>query len=206
MKIFVFTFCLIFAYFVSSLNPAIILSNLIYKKDIRTLGSKNPGFTNFMRVFGKKYAWFVFVLDILKSVVIYIVCGALFKHINLSRELGVAYSCFFALMGHAYPAEYKFKGGKGFLVCLAATWFMDFKAGIIATAILVIVLLTLKYMSLATLLALIGGAAACFIFKVNTTASIIFSINVLFVVIRHRQNIKRLILKTEPKFSFNKSK
>ena len=55
------------AYLLAGVNPAIVLSKLIYKKDIRTLGSKNPGFTNFKRVFGGKYAWFVFFLDLFKS-------------------------------------------------------------------------------------------------------------------------------------------
>ena len=56
------------SYLIGGVNPAIVLSNLIYRQDIRTVGSKNPGFTNFKRVFGNKNAWFVFALDLLKSV------------------------------------------------------------------------------------------------------------------------------------------
>ena len=78
MKALAYIISAVFAYFVSGLNPAIIMSKAIYKKDIRTCGSGNPGFTNFKRVFGNKYAWFVFVLDILKGAVISVVAGVAF--------------------------------------------------------------------------------------------------------------------------------
>ena len=57
----IFTLAALSAYLVSGWNPSITFSKLIYKKDIRTCGSKNPGFTNFRRCFGDKFAWYVFV-------------------------------------------------------------------------------------------------------------------------------------------------
>ena len=68
-EIVLFIIAAVTAFIFSGLNPAIILSKVIYHSDIREEGSKNPGFTNFRRVYGNKYAWFVFALDILKSVV-----------------------------------------------------------------------------------------------------------------------------------------
>ena len=140
MKALAYIISAVFAYFVSGLNPAIIMSKAIYKKDIRTCGSGNPGFTNFKRVFGNKYAWFVFVLDILKGAVISVVAGLLFRAYVGSWALGVAYAGLFAMLGHAFPIYYGFKGGKGFLVCLSTVWFIDWRAGAIATAVLVIML------------------------------------------------------------------
>ena len=64
------------SYLVSGLNPAIILSRAIYHKDIRTCGSGNPGFTNFKRSFGGRYAWFVFLLDIAKGMYGAVPCTA----------------------------------------------------------------------------------------------------------------------------------
>ena len=113
MKALAYIISAVFAYFVSGLNPAIIMSKAIYKKDIRTCGSGNPGFTNFKRVFGNKYAWFVFVLDILKGAVISVVAGLLFRAYVGSWALGVAYAGLFAMLGHAFPLYYGFKGGKG---------------------------------------------------------------------------------------------
>lgn len=204
MKAFTYIISAVFAYFVSGLNPAIIMSKAIYKKDIRTCGSGNPGFTNFKRVFGNKYAWFVFVLDILKGAVISVVAGLLFRAYVGSWALGVAYAGLFAMLGHAFPIYYGFKGGKGFLVCLSTVWFIDWRAGAIATAVLVIMLPLTKYMSLSTMSALVAGAVAVAAFGGGLAVSIMYAGCVLFVIVRHKQNIVRLVQGTESKFSFGK--
>ena len=204
MKALAYIISAVFAYFVSGLNPAIIMSKSIYKKDIRTCGSGNPGFTNFKRVFGNKYAWFVFVLDILKGAVISVVAGLLFRAYVGSWALGVAYAGLFAMLGHAFPIYYGFKGGKGFLVCLSTVWFIDWRAGAIATAVLVIMLPLTKYMSLSTMSALVAGAVAVAAFGGGLAVSIMYAGCVLFVIVRHKQNIVRLVQGTESKFSFGK--
>ena len=204
MKALAYIISAVFAYFVSGLNPAIIMSKAIYKKDIRTCGSGNPGFTNFKRVFGNKYAWFVFVLDILKGAVISVVAGLLFRAYVVSWALGVAYAGLFAMLGHAFPIYYGFKGGKGFLVCLSTVWFIDWRAGAIATAVLVIMLPLTKYMSLSTMSALVAGAVAVAAFGGGLAVSIMYAGCVLFVIVRHKQNIVRLVQGTESKFSFGK--
>lgn len=204
MKALAYIISAVFAYFVSGLNPAIIMSKAIYKKDIRTCGSGNPGFTNFKRVFGNKYAWFVFVLDILKGAVISVVAGLLFRAYVGSWALGVAYAGLFAMLGHAFPIYYGFKGGKGFLVCLSTVWFIDWWAGAIATAVLVIMLPLTKYMSLSTMSALVAGAVAVAAFGGGLAVSIMYAVCVLFVIVRHKQNIVRLVQGTESKFSFGK--
>lgn len=204
MKALAYIISAVFAYFVSGLNPAIIMSKAIYKKDIRTCGSGNPGFTNFKRVFGNKYAWFVFVLDILKGAVISVVAGLFFRAYVGSWALGVAYAGLFAMLGHAFPIYYGFKGGKGFLVCLSTVWFIDWRAGAIATAVLVIMLSLTKYMSLSTMSALVAGAVAVAAFGGGLAVSIMYAVCVLFVIVRHKQNIVRLVQGTESKFSFGK--
>ena len=201
MKALAYIISAVFAYFVSGLNPAIIMSKAIYKKDIRTCGSGNPGFTNFKRVFGNKYAWFVFVLDILKGAVISVVAGLLFRAYVGSWALGVAYAGLFSMLGHAFPIYYGFKGGKGFLVCLSTVWFIDWRAG---TAVLVIMLPLTKYMSLSTMSALVAGAVAVAAFGGGLAVSIMYAVCVLFVIVRHKQNIVRLVQGTESKFSFGK--
>ena len=207
MNWWVFVLAAVVSYLVSGLNPAIILSKLIYKKDIREEGSGNPGFTNFIRVHGNKYAWFVFVLDILKSVVLCLVFGWLFVKTGAgSRQFGVAYTGVFALMGHAFPCWYGFHGGKGFLVNLGTLFFIDWRAGLIAFAVMSILLLTLKYMSLATMVGLAVGTILLIFFKADPIAIILYAACVLFMIIRHHANIGRLIKGTESKFSFGKSK
>ena len=57
MKVLIWILAALVGYFTAGVNPAIVLSKLIYHQDIRELGSGNPGFTNFKRVFGNRYAW-----------------------------------------------------------------------------------------------------------------------------------------------------
>ena len=194
------------AYLLGALNPAIILSNAVYRKDIRTCGSGNPGFTNFKRCFGNRYAWHVFVLDLLKAVLPCIGFGIWFSFLGFSYVLGVIYTGLFAFIGHTFPVYYKFRGGKGFLVCLAILWAADWRSALVATGVLALLIFTVKIMSVSTLASLTAGAVALFLFTKDIPAGIIFSACVLFVIIRHKDNIVRLFRGEEPKFSFKSSK
>lgn len=205
MHIWLFILTAVVSYLITGINPAIVLSKKIYHQDIRNCGSGNPGFTNFKRTFGGKTAWLVFTLDLLKGILLWIVFGYLFETLLGSRQLGVAYSLFFAMLGHAYPVWYRFKGGKGFLVCMSAVWFLDWRAGLVATIILALLLFTTKYMSLSTMLAMASAPVVMLITKADMAAVILCAISVLFMVLRHRKNIVRLAHGTESKFSFHSS-
>jgi len=212
MNIAIYFITAVFAYVVAGLNPAIILSKAIYHKDIRNEGSGNPGFTNFKRVFGNKYAWWVFFLDIFKAVIISLVAGFLFRYFMTpflevdAWDFGVAYGGIFAMIGHAFPFLYRFKGGKGFLVCYTTMWFIDWRTGLIATAIFLILLFTVKYMSLSTMIALTVGDLTLFIWQEHYIVIIMYALCVLFMIARHHENIKRLFKGTESKFSFRSKK
>ena len=65
MKELLYILAAVCGYIVAGFNPAITLSKMIYNKDIRECGSGNPGFTNFKRTFGNKWAWFVLLLKCL---------------------------------------------------------------------------------------------------------------------------------------------
>lgn len=191
------------AYLISGINPAIILSKAIYHTDIRTKGSGNPGFTNFKRVFGGKNAWLVFFSDILKGAVVSAAAGFVFRG-TYGWQFGVAYTGIFAILGHAYPAFYGFRGGKGFLVCFSELWFIDWRAGAVAAITLVLLLLIVKIMSLSTMSALFAGGAAAAILGAGFAVCIMYFAGAVFVAVRHRENIKRLIKGTEPVFVFGK--
>ncbi len=190
------------AYLVSGLNPAIVLSHALYHEDIRDKGSGNPGFTNFNRVYGKT-AWIVFILDVGKGLLLCWAGAFLFKRIGLPFQLGASYAGFFAMLGHCYPVWYRFKGGKGFLVAVAAIFLMDWRIALIATAVLCATLFTIKYMSLSTMLAAASCPPLFFVFGYKSVwVPVICTASVLLLIFRHKENITRLVKGTEKKFSF----
>lgn len=201
MIVFLYIAAAICGYFVAGFNPAIAMSRAIYHKDIRECGSGNPGFTNFKRTFGNKWAWWVLVLDLSKSAVVVGLFGFLFGRYLGDFQWGAAYTGVFAMMGHAYPVLYRFKGGKGFLVCLSTMWVIDGRVGAIATVVMVVLLLITKYMSLSTVTAMLICPIMLMTFKASPPVICLSALSVLFMVWRHRENIKRLVKGTESKFS-----
>lgn len=194
----------VISYLLGGINPAIIFSRLFYHEDIREKGSKNPGFTNFKRVYGNKLAWFVFILDLGKAILPMLVCRSLFGAQLGLPQLGAAYSGFFAFLGHVFPVWYRFTGGKGFLVCLSAMWCIDWRVGMIGTLVMLVLLLTTRYMSLAVILAMLCCPVALWLFGADHIATVVFcAVSVLLLIYRHKGNIKRLLTGTESKFSFH---
>ncbi len=210
--IMIFAVAGVVAYFVAGINPAIVLSKAIYKEDIRNNknGSGNPGFTNFKRVYGGRWAWLVMGLDIGKCVLILAVFGYVFGHYGEThgleynlRQIGIAFTTLCASVGHDFPVYYGFKGGKGFLVNIAALWFYDWRAGVVGVALLCLLLFTLKYMSVATMVAILSAPVVLLIVGAEPWAIGLSLVSAILMIVRHKENIKRLMSGTERKFSFS---
>ena len=193
-------------YFVAGFNPAIAMSKAIYKKDIRECGSGNPGFTNFKRTFGNKWAWWVLVLDLFKAAIIVWLFAWLLSQQGVDFRLGAAFTGVFCMLGHAFPLQYKFKGGKGFLVCLSTMWVIDWRVGLFATALMIVLLLITKYMSLSTVIAMWTCPMVLIILKAPLSVIFLTVLCVLFMTWRHKENFKRLIKGTESKFTLKSKK
>lgn len=200
MKLLLWLSAAICAYMVSSWNPAITLSKLIYHKDIRTCGSGNPGFTNFKRTFGNKWAWWVMALDMCKAGFVVLLYALTFRFFGVDFQIGAAFTGLFALIGHAYPVWYDWKGGKGFLVTISVIFVVDWRVGLAAFALMTVLLLTTDYMSLSTVTALLLSPVMLIVMKAQPVAIIIVSAMVLFVAVRHKENFKRLLAGTEKHF------
>ena len=201
MQILLYILSAVIPYLIGGINPAIVLSKLIYHKDIRDMGSKNPGFTNFKRVFGGRYAFLVFLFDILKSAIVCLAFGYAFSKCGLIYQVGAAYAGFFAMLGHCFPVWYKFKGGKAFLAGAAAIWCIDWRAGLVAMCIMIVLLFTVHYMSLASICAGISCPITLAVCGVESPFVIVLcTASALLMICRHSANIKRLISGAETKF------
>ena len=206
MKLLLLILAPIVGYVVATLNPAIILSRLVYHKDIRECRSGNPGFTNFKRTFGGKWAWWVLVLDLTKAAAVALIFSFLLSKYGVDRQLAAAYTGAFCLLGHAYPFLYGFRGGKGFLVCLSTIYVIDFRVGLIATGVMCLLLLTTHYMSLSTVTALLLSPIPLYLLGASLWTTLSTLALVSFVAVRHRANFRRLISGTESRFYLGSKK
>ena len=106
------------------------------------------------------------------------------------------------MLGHAFPFQFKFKGGKGFLVCLSTMYIVDWRVGLIATGMMMVLLLSTKYMSLSTTLAMLLCPILLIPFDSSIPVALMTSACAVFMALRHKENFIRLIRGKESKFVF----
>ena len=194
----------IVAYLIGGVNAAIVISKLKYKQDIRTQGSGNPGFTNFKRVYGLN-GWAVFVMlsDIIKAVIPVSIAMIVFGNLYDMGQFGAAFTGLFAMLGHCFPVWYGFKGGKAFMTGFGTIWFVDWRMALIAMVLFIVLLLLIKYMSVASCISSVACPVILSIFGAESIVVLIISAaSALLVVIRHKENFKKLAQGTESKFTF----
>jgi len=199
-------FSVICGYFVGAVNPAILLSKCVYHEDIRNHGSGNPGFTNFKRVYGNNpISWSVLLLDIAKTAVpVYLFALSFEKQFDM-WQFGAALCGFACMLGHCFPVWYGFKGGKSFIAGITTIWVVDWRVGLICTAVFLLILFVFKYMSLAAITALGMYPIILAIVGVSSwETEAIAVLSALLVIWRHKANIKRLFNGTEAKFNLHK--
>jgi acyl phosphate:glycerol-3-phosphate acyltransferase len=203
------------SYLLGSIPTGYLLVRLFRHQDIRSVGSGNIGATNVLRSGGKGLGAATFALDMLKGCSAVWLGGFLGALLLPSTPLrsAQALAALIAVLGHMFPIWLRFRGGKGvatgfgvFLV--AAPW-----AALAAISVFFIVLALSRYVSLASIL-----GAACFpVFAwhfnrtqtsgPHTTA---FFIAVqcavaLLIIVKHHQNIRRLLAGTESRFGAKKT-
>lgn len=191
------------SYLIGGWNCAITFSKAFHGEDIRKKGSGNPGFTNYKRVYGGGFeSWSVMVVDLLKGSLPVLAGSILFGRFFDCRQFGAAWCGFFCMTGHCFPAYYGFKGGKGFLTGAAAVWFVDWRMGLIAACVFLLMLYIFHYMSLASCVAALSCPVALFFLGPDIPVTLILCLlSSVLLVFRHKSNIIRLLNGTESKFS-----
>ena len=192
---------LITFYLIGSLPFALIFTKLFGFGDIRNIGSGNVGATNVLRTGNKFLAIVVLCFDIFKGFLPFLILQIYFQDISLLNKI---FLCHFTILGHIYPVWLKFKGGKG-----VATY-IGFLFGLnpyIAFSFLLLWLVTAfisKYSSLGSLIGILVAPAYFIFINFNFYILIFFIYLTLIIYIKHKENIKRLMNKTESKIKFSK--
>ena len=206
------------SYLIGNINFAIIISKL-KKKDIRTLGSGNPGTLNMSRNFGLKIGVLTLVLDIIKGALptlvgLIIYRNTYFVGTTLSIELLAKVCCgFFAVLGHVFPVFMKFKGGKGIATTIGVFFVCNPIIALISGACAIVFIMLTEIGAMGSFIATTPGAVtvcynvykAYIELKVPSYSNVILAIVTnLFVVLlisltwyAHRKNIKRMLTEEE---------
>ena len=149
----------------------------------------------------KYLAFIVLFLDILKGVVPFIIINLFFYEIEILLKVFI---CHFTILGHMFPVWLKFKGGKGVATYIGFLLGFNLYIGIAFLITWLIIALLSKYSSLSSLIATL--VAPIFLIFVNINYHLSFFLFYLFLIIaiKHLENIKRLLNKTENKIKFSK--
>jgi len=197
---------LIISYILGSIPTSYLMGKLIRKIDIRDFGSGNVGATNALRVLGTKIGIITLIIDIGKGILA-VTFGKLIVA-EPSNLVAIAFGLF-AILGHIFTIFLKFKGGKG--VATSAGVFIALAPHAVGIALIVFLLTVMltKYVSLGSIF------AALILFFVELYRNITNSFQniellvfifliAIFIIIRHRSNIKRILAGNENKISFKK--
>ena len=187
-------------YLIGSIPFAFILTKLFGLGDIRNIGSGNVGATNVLRTGNKILALLVLILDICKGFIPLIVLKNNYDLYNFNLILILIGSM--TILGHIYPIWLKLKGGKGIATYIGFLLALDYLLGLFFVFIWVILTLFKKYSSLSSIISLIIIPLASFIILKNISISYLLLGISLFIIIKHKSNIMRLLNKTESKIKF----
>lgn len=182
------------AYLIGSFPTALIVGKLFFHVDIRDHGSKNPGATNSLRVFGKKTALFVLIVDVGK--------GAISAFLPLYFQLPIDpfYFGLTAAIGHCFPIFAGFKGGKAIATTAGTLMVANFPLFLITYIIFFLIIFLTKYVFFGSLF--IGLSLFLYSFTThNHEYKIIFLFYLLILIYVHRSNIRNFILGIEPKIN-----
>ena len=184
----------VLAYLIGSIPSGLILGKLFWHTDLREHGSHNIGATNAWRTLGKRAGIAVFIADSIKGQA-GVVLGLLLAGTPLAAVLGGL----FAIIGHSFSLFLRFHGGKGVATSLGVLTMMMGNVTLIVFAVWFAIVYLTRYVSLGSVVAafLTPVLAALFAYPVEY---IVFSvIAAVLVIVRHRENIKRLMNGTENK-------
>lgn len=191
-------FAALFGYLLGSIPFGLVLCKMAGLGDIRKIGSGNIGATNVLRTGNKPLAAATLLLDsgkgALAVAIVYIMIGY-----NAAMLAG-----FFALVGHCYPLWLNFKGGKGVATALGTLLALSPIVGLVTCMIWMVTALMSRMSSLAALVAVGFSPLIAHYVSANPNLPGFCAAVTVLVYLKHRDNIKRILSKQEPKIGQKK--
>ncbi len=191
-----------FAYLLGSIPWGLVLTRMFTSVDIRRHGSGNIGATNVRRLAGPALGALTLAGDMLKGAIPVWLALTITSPGDVQGEIYIAVVAFCAFAGHLYPVYLKFKdGGKGVATAAGCFFIISPAAGIVAILVFIMFVCWVDRVSAGSL----AAAAVLPLAVWESSHSGIFTVcaaaTTIFIYIRHKDNIKRLLAGTEPTIS-----
>ncbi len=197
------------AYLLGSIPTGYLLFRIFRRQDIRTVGSGNIGATNVLRSGSKVLGAVTFLLDAAKGALAVWVCARMatvgFPIAPVHAE-ALAASC--AGVGHMFPIWLNLRGGRGVATAFGVFLVLAPKAALVSLVVFVLCFALFRFVSLASILGCACFPAAAWFLPHASHMLVVVAVEILiplFVILKHRQNIQRLLQGTEYRFGAKKA-
>jgi glycerol-3-phosphate acyltransferase PlsY len=186
----------ILGYLLGSIPFGLVLTRVAGLGDIRQIGSGSIGATNVLRTGNKMLAGLTLACDVLKGAAAVWIAGWWGEEAALAAGAAV-------VVGHMFPVWLRFRGGKGVATAFGVLLVIAWPVALGAAALWLATAAIFQYSSLAALVAAVACAAVGS-FVVDQPRAALVALIAILVVIRHRENVQRLMAGTETRISFRK--
>ncbi|UWU18339.1 glycerol-3-phosphate 1-O-acyltransferase PlsY (plasmid) [Rhizobium sullae] len=205
------TFGLLIAYLLGSAPTGYLAGKLLRGIDIREHGSKSTGATNVLRTLGKWPALFVLLVDVLKGAAAIVFARWYYPLLSTQPSIAsptdirtlvpstVCLSGLAVLLGHGRSVWLKFTGGRSAATGLGVLLAISLPVGLGAVAVWDVVLAIFRIVSLSSILAASTAIVLVFSFEHPMPYRLLVVAGGLYVIVRRRANIQRLLAGAEPR-------
>jgi acyl phosphate:glycerol-3-phosphate acyltransferase len=188
-------------YLLGSIPFGYLLVRTFRGADVRTTGSGNIGATNVART-SPILGLLTLVFDVLKGIAAVGLALTMFPdHRTVAFVAALA-----AISGHVFPGWLRFRGGKGVATGLGSFVLLTPKAILLTMGVFVVMVAMFRYVSLASVTAAASLPVFALLLREGTSSAriVLVSLGSALIILKHRQNMRRLLAGTEPKFKANR--